>query len=197
MAEAAAARPRLQPIPRVDGATLSLESFLRRFALPGLPVIIFGLGDRWPAMQHWRSLQQLAARGLDLKEIVQVQVGEGGVSTMPLGKFLDLLVERDAAAAAAAPPDDDGPRQQKRRRTEPSTASASPSDLPPGKLYLRNWRFHERNPHLLADFTTPGLFSLDFGEQAGLVSPHSFTWLYVGESGSATPTHVDVMNSSA
>ena len=198
MVAAAAARPRLQPIPRVDGATLSLESFLRRFALPGLPVILTGLGAGWPATAHWRSLQRLAERGLDLEEVVQVQVGSGGVATMPLGKFLDLLAERDVDVDAA--PVDDEPRQ-KRRRTAAAAAAAAAApaagDLPPGKLYLRNWRFHENNPHLLSDFTTPGFFSLDFGEQAGLVSPHSFTWLYLGERGSATPTHVDVMNSSA
>ena len=42
--------------------------------------------------------------------------------------------------------------------------------LPPGKLYLRNWRFHEANPQLLSDYATPPLFSLGFAEQAGLVS---------------------------
>ena len=208
-----------RPIPRVDGRSLGYLRFLREFALPGLPVILTGLGGDWRATTAWRSLASLEGRGLDMSEVVQVQVGQGGVVTLPLAQFFELLRARDTAAASAgagasggggASADDDpqAPPRQKRRRTSAESAETVPeagrqdggheaTRLPPGTLYLRNWRFHEANPQLLSDYATPRLFSLGFAEQAGLVSSNSFTWLYIGEAGSSTPTHVDVMNSSA
>jgi hypothetical protein len=207
-----------QPIPRVDGSTLSLYRFYREYALPGLPVILTNMGAAWPATTNWSSLEGLAGRGVDMEEQMQVQVGDGGVATMALGEYFRLLGERDVAAgagdtaasstgeadAAGAEPagtgagagtgaetgagdggggggggggaetgaggdggggaaavavaiaaeDADAPSaepQRKRPRLSADTDTSAAS-LPPGKLYLRNWRFHENNPHLLSDF---------------------------------------------
>ena len=43
-----------RPIPRVDGRSLGYLRFLREFALPGLPVILTGLGGDWRATTAWR-----------------------------------------------------------------------------------------------------------------------------------------------
>eukprot|EP01050_Picozoa_sp_SAG11_P046236 SAG11_NODE_23515_length_387_cov_0.899306_1_plen_68_part_01 len=65
-----------KPIPRRDKSSLSYSEFLREFALPGLPVILTGdVGADWPARQHWGTLDGLRSRGLDLTEVVQVQLG--------------------------------------------------------------------------------------------------------------------------
>jgi hypothetical protein len=189
-----------QPIPRVDGSTLSLYRFYREYALPGLPVILTNMGAAWPATTNWSSLEGLAGRGVDMEEQMQVQVGDGGVATMALGEYFRLLGERDVAAgagdtaasstgeadAAGAEPagtggagagtgaetgagaagavgaiaiaaeDADAPSAEPQRKRPRPTISAdtdtSAASLPPGKLYLRNWRFHENNPHLLSDF---------------------------------------------
>ena len=139
-----------RPIPRVDGRSLGYLRFLREFALPGLPVILTGLGGDWRATTAWRSLASLQGRGLDMSEVVQVQVGQGGVVTLPLAQFFELLRARDTAAASAgggASADDDpqAPPRQKRRRTSAESAETVPeagrqeggheaTPLPPGKL---------------------------------------------------------------
>ena len=48
-------------IERVDGASLSVAEFERRFEAPGVPVILTGLVDRWPAAKLW-SEASLRAR---------------------------------------------------------------------------------------------------------------------------------------
>ena len=120
--------------------------------------------------------------------------------TMTIGQVFKALTERHVATASfSANGSADrrvrcGLRPSKRARSTPALYSnestqeleSTPANisggdgtLRPGKLYLRNWRFHERNPHMLSDYTVPALFSLDFAVEAGLIAPNSFTWLYI------------------
>jgi hypothetical protein len=229
------------PIPRRCCTELSYAEFLRQFALPGLPVIITGLGEHWPARRRWSSLDALEERGLAGAEVVQLQVGRAGVATLPLQRCFAVLrarraerkhqrqqhraemqqrqpppphcqrdgSDRHAAGSHQAPRSVTIPPYEagltsgcKRRRLTAASSSATRDDnnhLLSGNdpLYLRNWRFHEHNPALLEDFHVPKYFAHDFAVQSGLISRHSFTWMYIGEEGSSTPTHVDIMNSSA
>eukprot|EP01052_Picozoa_sp_SAG31_P025664 SAG31_NODE_2263_length_6060_cov_12.232344_3_plen_363_part_00 len=198
-------------IPRREHTNLSYSQFLREFALPGIPVILQGdPGHGWPAKYHWNTLSGLKSRGLDMNEEVQVQLGGDGVATMPLSDCLESFEARKRTKALNRNPMSplrsvDGVKRQ--RCTGGHSIAAGSSCASPavhsaiagsaGPAYLRNWRFHERNPHLLQDFTIPPLFELDFAVEAGLIQRHSFTWLYIGEDGSSTPTHVDVMNTGA
>lgn len=132
------------------------------------------------------SEQGLLARGLDLDEVVQVQVDGQRIVTMTVGQVFQTLAERDVSTSSlsgsAGGRVADGVRPRKRGRPNAPCVNESTGGVatqPSGKLYLRNWRFHERNPHLLLDYAVPTLFSLDFAEEAGLVAPNSFTWLYI------------------
>jgi hypothetical protein len=211
---------RVVAIPRVDGSTLSFSTFYRKFALPGLPVILTGLGTDWAARTKWSTLQVrlsaflnlsvvlpslalrwseqgLLARGVDVEEEIQIQVGGQRIATMTVGQVFQTLAERDVATTSRSATGSAGgravglPRKRARSNAAPSINKSmqrlEPTEnttdcfgtQPPGELYLRNWRFHERNPHLLSDYTVPALFSLDFAEEAGLIAPNSFTWLYI------------------
>ena len=121
--------------------------------------------------------------------------------TMTIGQVFKALTERHVATASPSATGSarervvGGLRPRKRARSNAaqhtssndttqeleSTANISGDvgNQPAGKLYLRNWRFHERNPHMLSDYTVPALFSLDFAVEAGLIAPNSFTWLYI------------------
>ena len=200
-----------KPIPRRCRQELTYGSFLREYAIPGLPVIITGFGADWPAKTQWSSLEGLEARGIDMSEVVQVQLGKDGVLTMPLGECFAKFRERIGPTGSKrkqreASPEDQGLRSKRAAVAAPAAAPSLSSGpqarlsslaAASGPMYLRNWRFHERNPQMLADFVCPDLFALDFAVEAGLIQPNSFTWLYIGESGSCTPTHIDIMNTSA
>jgi hypothetical protein len=193
---------RCTPIARRSRDDLSYTVFLREYALPGVPVIITGFGDSWAARSHWSSLDGLMARGVDLTEEVQVQLGADGVATMPLGECIQKFQQRWGGAAVADPEASAARMRTGRGVKRPAAAALNADDESNGgpsqpSMYLRNWRFHERNPHLLGDFATPDFFDLDFAVELGLIQPDSFTWIYVGEQGSSTPTHIDIMNSSA
>ena len=210
-----------QPVPRRDRSELSYSMFLREFALPGLPVIITGEGTDWPAKKKWATVDGLKACGIDLAETVQVQLGGDGVATLPLADCLDSFATRATrpatAPALAGATEQPGRRGQKRpaspsgrkslgggrQSASPRSAGVHPAiAASTGPAYLRNWRFHERNPHLLQvtemptgtqrllaaapltppysnavphpqDFKVPPLFGLDFAVEAGLIQRYT------------------------
>jgi hypothetical protein len=59
-----------------------------------------------------------------------------------------------------------------------------------------DWNFVYTNPELLKDYVVPDFFSTDLSTHFGL-DEHTFKWIYFGEQGTGTNTHVDVLHSSA
>lgn len=62
-----------------------------------------------------------------------------------------------------------------------------------GGRYLRDWRFLERNPALRCDYDVPAFFAHDVARLVGL----DMRWVYIGDAGTRSATHVDVAGTSA
>jgi hypothetical protein len=59
-----------------------------------------------------------------------------------------------------------------------------------------DWNFAFTNPELLKDYTVPKFFDMDLSASLGF-SDHALSWIYFGEQGTGSPSHVDVVNTSA
>jgi hypothetical protein len=161
------------PVERRSLADLDYRSFVEDFAATGRPVVLTGVGRDWPARSSW-SLDAFAARA-DPEEPVELQIfpgevwnGTGRLTRARLGDVLSLLAARRGEAL--------GPRDE--------------------RYYLIDWTFHERNPSMLKDYEVPWPFDFDLSVELGIPA-HAFQWLNLGEAGSGTPTHSDVLHSSA
>ena len=157
------------PLPREHVSRLTYERFLREYALPRLPCIIEGVGSDWRALDRWRSPDYfLEHEGVDLEHVCSVSVG-GKEREMTVGDALRSMHER---ADADAP------------------------------TYLSGWDYVRGGSRALADdFEVPGLFE----RTPAWLARHAIfgnadadmRWLYIGEAGTGSPTHVDTNLSSA
>ena len=157
------------PLPRVDASDLSYERFLREFALPRQPFILTGVGEDWPARSLWRSLEYFLSHGeVDAEHEVTVGVGDG---------------ERDMSVGAAL-------SKMSARQQQPADESSAP-------LYLSAWDYLRGGSGALQrDFSVPTFFERSPDWLASHVvlgnAKMDLRWLYIGEAGSSSPTHVAI-----
>ena len=164
---------RLLEIDRRSAAELDYRAFLTEYALPGRPVILTGVGDQWPALSHWSLEYFLEA--LNVEEQVEVTRFErpndfSSARTHPGGVRETLAL-----------------MQQRRRR------GLTPDDA---RYYVVNWQFEHNCAKLLDDYETPPFFAAILNEYV-VPQPNVLRWFYIGEPGTGSPTHTDVLNSSA
>lgn len=162
-------------LPRRRLADLTYETFLREFALPRQPLIIEDVGRDWPAASSWPDLAYfLSHAGVDLE--FEVSVNEG-----------DDVKERAISVGEAI-------RQLQQREADPVQAQ------PP--LYLSAWEYVRGGSGMLQDdFSVPALFDRSprfLAEHAVLgCAAVDMKWLYIGEKGTGSKTHVDTNMTSA
>lgn len=163
-------------LPRVAATELTYGRFLREFALPRQPFILTGVGDDWKAKSDWTGPGYFLRHGAVCREH-EVTVAYGSDDhEATVGDALQQLEDR-----SSLPPAERTPR---------------------GPLYLSAWdyvrggsgrlqeeigvpSFFDRAPSWLSAHAVLGCATLDM------------KWLYVGEAGSRSRTHVDTNLSSA
>jgi len=172
----------VQPLPRVHVDELPYERFIQEFALPGIPFILEGCSERgqWPAAELWPDINyflQHPAVNLEQQVNLVTTATPGPTKSdeftvpMKLGEALRLLLLRRET------PQDDA-------------------------VYIKTWDYvHGGSGELQADIGVPGLFDRagpELAEQPVLGhSARSMKWLYIGEPGSRSTTHVDTNLSAA
>lgn len=177
------------PVPRVRAGQLDYVSFLRDFALQGLPVIVEGGGghEAEAARRDWGSLDFFLKSprvNRDQKSTFWTHPEpfdvEPARAQVTVGDALDELYSRGGWRPYAGPPADEQPR------------------------YLVNWAYDEPGGSVgLEEAAAPlpqhfGRQPQHLAESPALGTPgRKMKWLFLGEAGSASPTHLDVNNSSA
>ena len=171
------------PLPRVAAAELTYERFLTDFALPRKPFILEGVGAEWPAATRWAGGPDaamsylLAHEGVNLAHAVTATVrglagGSGVEDETTVGGALTKLRSRQ------------------------------PSQQPQDRYYLSAWDYVRGGSEALQrDFDVPAHFDRAprwLAEHAVLgCAATDMRWLYIGEAGTGSQTHVDTNLSSA
>ena len=159
-----------QPLPRVDGSTLTYETFLRDFALPRQPCIITNLGSEWEA-RRWCVDHFLGHDGVDLNH--KVYAAEG----LPkLAKEIKTTVGKALKKVAAAEASHPYYLSAWNYLRGGSSGLAREFEVP---------RIFERAPSWLSNHVVLGNAATDM------------KWLYIGSQNSGSATHVDTNLSSA
>lgn len=169
----------LLELPREHISVLSYERFLREYALPRQPLIIEGVGAEWPASSAWCDLSYfLSHAGVDLEHEVAVHEGGAGADELEcsVGEALRRLQQREESNGGGG------------------------GGQPP--LYLSAWEYVRGGSEALqADFSVPPLFDRSptwLAENAVLgCAAVDMKWLYLGQAGTGSATHVDTNMTSA
>ena len=192
------------PLPRVHVSELSYERFLREFALPKRPCILVGASEGWAASERWGDLayfrqadkvnQAQKVSLTTLKDPFHPEIERE--KTVKLSTALDQLAS--AAAASAAPEPEPESTVAGQGTSAVSSASTGANTL----RYIKTWDYvRGGSGSLQEDFSVPSLFDRSpttLSEQAVLGnSKTDMKWLYIGEAGTGSGTHIDTNNSSA
>lgn len=184
MPTAAVSAEHLLELPRVRMDELSYSRFLLEYALPRVPCIIEGVGVHWPAADRWGSLDYfLRHAGVELGYPCTISVGDVDEHETTVSEALVML--RDRVEQAASTP------------AEPDPAGGSGQ-----RVYINAWDFARGGSEALQqDFVVPP----HFDRAPAWLAEHAvfgnaavdLRWLYIGERGTGSPTHIDPNLSSA
>jgi len=168
-------------LPRVDASELSYKQFLLEFALPGQPCIMYNCRMKSPAANAWDPQALLLRKDVDLSHEVSLTVGS-------------------LAGDAAAPPERQSTVGESLQLLADRLASPTQRTGPP--VYLAAWDYVRGGSQALKeDFTVPTFFERSPAWLANHVvlgnAATDMQWLYLGEEGSGSATHVDTNASSA
>jgi arginase family enzyme len=161
------------PVDRRSIDELCYAQFLDEYALPGRPVVLTGLGDSWPAMSQWTLDYFIDKAATD-------ELAEFGVFTKPA----------DVGPVRAVNSRLRDTLNLMKRRLKANLGTKGE------RYYLVDWHFHHAHPEIFDDYRVPPFFNMDLSEQVGVAS-NLMKWIYIGESGTGSPTHIDTINSSA
>jgi arginase family enzyme len=152
--------------------SLTYESFVSEYVIPGVPLVITG-GTHFTGTNGW-SLEYFLERVLRGTEI-------------QLNTFRSPY--RHETAESKSAPFWEMLASMRQR----SQADLRESDE---RYNIVDWNFAFTNPELLADYCIPDFFDMDLSEQFGF-QKHLLNWIYIGEEGTGSPSHIDVGNTSA
>lgn len=176
------------PLPRVQAKDLDYFTFLREFALPQRPfILVDGTPEEWTAKatDGWSDLSYfLEAADINRDHATEFSTfarpfdPEPVKETMAVGEALKELYDRKGWEA--------------------------PSEVQEQPRYLANWAYDGPggSGSVEADISPPILYfdrsTKRLAESEILGKPgRNLKWLFIGESGSGSPSHLDTMNTSA
>jgi hypothetical protein len=166
---------RCETIPRVAACDLSVDEFEATFEKPGLPVIITGIVERWPAAEHWDEAA--------LRETFGDDVGfHVGGHTMSLPDFFDYCASTT----------DEQPLYLFDKRFCETSAAAHGTSGAGGPSAASEQGF-------AADYRVPDYFAPSRDLFSHLLPPYrpDHRWLIVGATRSGSSWHVDPNATSA
>jgi hypothetical protein len=177
---ASASAPGFLSLPVVDGETLTYERFLREFALPRQPCIIRNLGSQWGA-NRWNATYFMQHEGVDKDYRVYMAAGPPETARekkTTVGQAL-TTIERTSHDA---------------ERSVPNEAACP--------FYLSAWDYVRGNSTALQnDFSVPRFFERAptwLSSNVVLGNAHTdMKWIYIGNRGSGSATHIDTNLTSA
>lgn len=165
---------------RVDGRTLSLDTFWSRYLLPNRPVLITGLTSAWHCQHEWVSPDGTPdfSRLRELFGAVNVQVADCNLPeeacrlTWTLGEYLDYLEAHSVGRDGRV-------------------------------LYCKDVHLvaESQSRGLPAPYVMPDIFSDDWlnayydGITGNTAQVSDYRFTYLGPPGSRTPLHADVLRS--
>ena len=169
-------------VPRVDAREVSAAEFRERFVRRGMPCVLAGLQEGWPAREKWTP-----AFFRDQHGDLPVAVARGANwGQMRLRDYVDRLGEAAAVRAGGGAEARAG-----------DVAGIVGSDGAEGETpYLRTWNFLDDLPELRRDFN-PGAHFADLFKALPESMQPPFEWLFIGPAGSHTRLHVDVWGTDA
>lgn len=172
VSSAGSARLEVEPVPRKSINDLDYETFLKQHVIPGIPLVLTDI-ELPSNFKQW-SFEYFLQK-VNRQQALQVNVfselfqhATAKLRTVGLWDMLSLMRQR-------------------------SLANLTEQDE---RYNIVDWGFRVSNPELVADIPIHPFFSMD-------ISPlftgdeNSFKWIYFGEPGTGSATHIDVMNSSA
>lgn len=176
---------RWQPLPRVHSTSLSYEQFLLDFALPQIPFILNGADQEWPARHLWPDLEYF-------------------IGLPCVNRTFRVLFATHRTPFEAQPRESSTSVGEALQELSGRLASQRPEVPPEQPRYLAGWAYHYPGGSAGLDRDIQPLPSLfdrspsELADAAVLRWPgRNMKWLFIGERGSATRTHFDVMNSAA
>lgn len=184
-----------QALPRVHIQELSYERFLREFALPKQPFILEGASAGWKAASRWADLSYLAER-VNPKQ--KVSYTTCSARYKPEQEKETHLSAREALKRLRPPAVADLADlvYQDLEGLEPEPEPELPV------RYIKTWDYVRGGAaKLQEDIVVPSIFDRSpdaLSQQAVLGnSATDMKWLYIGEPGTGSGTHIDTNNSSA
>lgn len=184
-----------QPLPRVHIQELSYERFIREFALPKQPFILEGASAGWQATRCWGDLSYLAER-VNPKQKVSYTTCHARYQ--PHWEKEAKISAREALKRLRPPPVPDLADRifQDLEGMEPEPEPELPV------RYIKTWDYVRGGAAKLEEeITVPSIFdrSPKFLSHQPVLgnSATDMKWLYIGEPGTGSETHIDTNNSSA
>jgi hypothetical protein len=196
---------RWQPLPRVHVKDLPYERFLREFALPRQPFILEGASTGWAAAACWRDPLYFLQDGR-ANPNHKVSFTTSKAPFKPDEERVKRLSVAAALRRLRVPPpaeiNEKEQQQQQQQQQQQHGEEESTEVPPPSPRYIKTWDYVRGGSGALQqDFEVPMLFDRAparlSAEPVLGCSATDMKWLYIGEAGTGSGTHIDTNNSSA
>jgi arginase family enzyme len=160
-----------EQVPRKSLATLGYDEFLNEHVLPGIPLLLTDysedLGKKWSIEYFQEQIDRQTAINVNVFS-EPFDHASAQLTRLPLWEALAVL--------------------RQRLGTEFSDNDE--------RYNIVDWQFGEDAPQIYNDYQVPAIFNMDLAEHIGFDAT-ALKWIYFGEPGTGSPTHTDVVNSTA
>ena len=184
---------KVESIERVSADKISYSEFIESFVLPGRPLVLTNF-DESTAVSHWSFDYFTKRLAHDLQ--IQLNVYHGSFAhqniepcAVNLVDALRLINSRSTYSAHKTPKAGDAAKG-----AESILDSNANRDIE--RYNIVDWAYRTTNSELAEDLPDLPFFSMDISQQLGH-SADSLKWIYFGEPGTGTDTHIDAFNSTA
>ena len=160
-----------QQVSRKSLKTLGFDEFLNEHVLPGIPLLLTDCDQS--VIKKWsiEYFQEQIDRHTDINVNVfskPFEHASAQLTRLPLWEALAVLRQRLGSELS----DEDE------------------------RYNIVDWQFGDDAADIFNDYQVPGIFNMNLSEHIGFDAT-ALKWIYFGEPGTGSPTHTDVVNSSA
>jgi len=160
-----------QQVPRKSLKTLGFDEFLNEHVLPGIPLLLtdyeHDVGKKWSIEYFQEQIDRQT--GINVN-VFSEPFGHSSAQLTRLPLWEALAVLRQRLGVEFSDQDE--------------------------RYNIVDWQFGDDAPNIYNDYQVPAIFNMNLAEQIGFDAT-ALKWIYFGEPGTGSPTHTDVVNSSA